>query len=179
MKLGTIRKRILESALQFARNEKALRDERRIEREHPCLCKSRPEWEVGHPGDSSCLFCTPDEINSREGYCDNCAIVMALCENRTGNRRLRQLAKERLVRLTKLIETRDEESLVSGRGVWRAIETAPTDGTFILTATDSGHISIRQWCVDKYWRSHLEGEPVKMVLHPSFWMPLPDAPRAA
>jgi len=99
LKLETIRQRLLDAAITFGRNESALREERRAEREHRCKAMSRPEPDVGHLGDPPCW---QDNRVEREDWCDNCQIVMALRENRKGNRRLRKNAKEQILRLTHL-----------------------------------------------------------------------------
>lgn len=106
MKLSraTVGARLLDAAIQFGRNEKALREERRAEWEHPCEFKSSGEPEVGDYGVAACYTLTEEDFPSVD-WCENCRIRMELRKNRTGNRRLRQLAKERIVRLVKRLDS--------------------------------------------------------------------------
>ena len=98
LKQSTIRERLLDAAIVFARNEKALRDEKRAEREHDCTATKAFDYDPCHARlDDGVAFTTID-------WCENCQIKMALRENRTGNRRLRRNAKEQMVRLVRLLE---------------------------------------------------------------------------
>lgn len=103
MKQSTIRTRLLEAAIQFGRNEAALRDERRLKREMQCtLAKpssldSYDRVECFMRGDDNGAFTELD-------WCENCRIKMTLRNNPLYSRRLRQLAKERIVRLVRRLE---------------------------------------------------------------------------
>jgi hypothetical protein len=56
---------------------------------------------------------------------------------------------------------------------WRPIEEAPRDGTFILCALPSGHVTILQYCREGRWRRDVFSE---LALQPSCWRPLPAPP---
>ena len=62
------------------------------------------------------------------------------------------------------------------RHLWLPIDTAPKDGTFVLCALESGHISILQFCRDGYWRRDVFSE---LKRAPTHWMPLPEPPALA
>lgn len=53
---------------------------------------------------------------------------------------------------------------------WQPIATAPKDGTFVLLASPRGRIADGNWGNYKVW-----SWPYVMV-EPTHWMPLPDAP---
>lgn len=57
---------------------------------------------------------------------------------------------------------------------WQPIETAPKDGTYLLTSDGKW----REVCkfVDGFWCSDLEGESYSYVLEPTHWQPLPEPP---
>lgn len=57
---------------------------------------------------------------------------------------------------------------------WRPIETAPKDGTFVLTALESGYLLVLQYCANNYWRRHVMDD--KGLWNPTHWMPLPNPP---
>lgn len=56
---------------------------------------------------------------------------------------------------------------------WRAIDSAPRDGTRILAVQPSGYITCMQFCSEGYWRSRVD-----QTHHwtPTHWMPLPSPP---
>lgn len=99
MKPETIQKRMLEAAIEFARNERSLREEKRAEREHRCT-ETASDLETGY----FVPVCWQDNELEREEWCENCRITMELRKNRGTPRRNRQKAKERMVRLVRLME---------------------------------------------------------------------------
>jgi hypothetical protein len=56
---------------------------------------------------------------------------------------------------------------------WRPIAEAPRDGTFVLCALRSGHITIMRFCRDDYWRRDVFSE---LRQTPQWFRPLPLSP---
>lgn len=59
---------------------------------------------------------------------------------------------------------------------WRPISTAPKDGTFVLICQPSGYVTVAQFCIDDFWRSHVDQDPWQ-AFTPRWWMPLPRPPQ--
>lgn len=61
---------------------------------------------------------------------------------------------------------------------WRAIETAPKDGTVIIVSKIVEHLVF--WVRDDWWDDETGYwyNSTLMKVMPSHWLPLPDAPKA-
>lgn len=60
--------------------------------------------------------------------------------------------------------------------VWRAIESAPLDGSFIDVCDDKGDRYVDVWCEKGTWMN-VEGDYAEPLgFKPSYWMPRPKPP---
>lgn len=80
---------------------------------------------------------------------------------------------EKIKELQKLLEVQ------SGYGVWKPIETAPKDGTFVLVWSDRGINEVFWSEEDEFWYHDVDGDDYWPLRggYPTLWTELPPAPK--